>query len=180
MDDAELLARLRRGDESAFDALFRAWYTPLVRASFAVVHDSGVAEEVAQDVMLELWRRREELLAEPSLKGYLFRAVRNRSLNHLRHLRVRQRAAPYIADFDNAEQLGASPVVAEELADAARQAIAALPPRCREVFELSRMHGLRYSEIAETLGVTVKAVEASMTRALRLLREQLSPWLERD
>ena len=58
-----------------------------------------------------------------------------------------------------------------------KEAIAGLPPRCREVFEMSRMRGLKYAEIADALGVTVKAVEANMGRALRILRVQLAPWL---
>ena len=68
-------------------------------------------------------------------------------------------------------------LAATELEAAVREAVASLPPRCREVFEMSRERGLRYAEIAEALGVTVKAVEANMGRALRILRERLAPWL---
>ena len=65
----------------------------------------------------------------------------------------------------------------EELQAAIARAMDGLPPRCREVFELSRLHGLKYAEIAQVLGVTVKAVEAQMARALRTMREELAPWL---
>jgi len=121
--------------------------------------------------------RRDQIDADASPQGYLFRATRNRALNHLRHLRVQQRSASQI-DTDEVREPGAqAQLVADEMERAARQAVAELPPRCREVFELSRVRGLRYAEIAELLGVSVKAVEANMGRALRTLRERLAPWL---
>ena len=177
MDDRELLARLAAGDEAAYDSIFRAWYAPLVRATHAIVHDRAVAEDLVQDAMLEVWNRRDRLDLEGSAQAYLFRATRNRALNHLRHLRVQQRSAPALAVEESRDASAPSQLSAAELEAAARQAIADLPPRCREVFELSRVHNLRYTEIAESLGISVKAVEANMGRALKSLRERLAPWL---
>ena len=181
MEDRELLARLS-GDEreakDAFDAIFRAWYAPLVRSADAMVRDRAVAEELVQDVMLELWRRRERLAADGSPQAYLFQATRNRALNHLRHARVARRGVVHVAADDPPRGASApAQLDAEELAAAYRSAIEELTPRCRQVFELSRERGLRYAEIAEALGVSVKAVEAQMGKALRTLRERLAPWL---
>ena len=177
MSDADLLARLRAGDHAAFDAIFRQWYEPVVRSANRVLHDPGVAEELSQDVFLELWRRRESLAPDSSVAGYLMQAVRNRSLNHLRHLRVQQKSAVYVEALSEPTEYADADTQAGELQDAVRSAIDALPPRTREVFLMSRERNLRYSEIAEQLGVTVKAVEANMSRALRQLREKLSPFL---
>lgn len=177
VSDADLLARLRSGDHAAFDAIFRQWYEPVVRSANRVLHDPGVAEELSQDVFLELWRRRDSLATDSSVAGYLMQAVRNRSLNHLRHLHVQKKSAVYVeALSEPAEQADVS-THAGELHDAIQEAIEALPPRTREVFLMSRERNLRYSEIAELLGVTVKAVEANMSRALRQLREKLSAFL---
>src|SRR5438552_19172921 len=96
MDDSELLRRLRQGDQAAFDGLFRSVYAQLVGGATAVLRDSAVAEEIVQDVMLELWRRRETLIVEDSLRAYLFRAARNRALNHIRHLAVQRRGEPHV------------------------------------------------------------------------------------
>jgi RNA polymerase sigma-70 factor (ECF subfamily) len=177
VDDRELLARLARGDEAAYDAIFRAWYAPLVRATQSIVRDAAVAEELVQDAMLELWRRRETLDAEGSPQAYLFRATRNRALNHLRHLAVQRKSAAMLRDDEGKDATAPEELVAQELEAAVKEAIAALPPRCREVFELSRERGLKYAEIADALGVTVKAVEANMGRALRILRTRLARWL---
>src|SRR6266704_6353231 len=90
----DLLERLRQGDEAAFDAIFRAWYPSLVRSAESVVRSRAVAEEVVQDVMLELWRRRGSLAQESSAQAYLFRSTRNRALNHVRHERVEKKSEP--------------------------------------------------------------------------------------
>lgn len=175
--DRDLLERLRRGDSAAFDAIFRTWYASLVGMAERMLGRRAVAEEIVQDVMLELWRRRETLAAEGSPQAYLFQSTRNRVLNHLRHVKVEQRGEPHIVASASSGPRVDAAVAAEELEAAVTRAVAELPDRCREVFELSRVHGLRYAEIAETLGVSVKTVEAQMGKALRLLRERLAPWL---
>ncbi len=177
MDDRELLTRVQAGDEGAYDAIFRAWYPVLVRVATALLREPDAAEEVAQDVMLELWRRRHVLDAGVSLRGYLLRSIRNRALNHLRHMRVRRATQGDVEALYDAPLPADQPIAAEELATAARVAVADLPPRCREIFELSRVDGLKYSEIAEALGISPKTVEAQMGKALRILRERLAPWL---
>lgn len=180
-DDRALLARLRAGDEAAFDALFRAWYAPLVRVATRLLGDGGEAEEVVQDALFAFWRRRDTLDPDGAAHAYLFQAVRNRALNRLRHGAVARRAAPAMAVDRPA--MGSAPAPADAaaahdaLAAAAAAAIDALPPRTREVFAMSRGEGRTYAEIAAALGITVKAVEANMARALRMLRERLADHL---
>jgi RNA polymerase sigma-70 factor (ECF subfamily) len=175
--DRAQVARLIEGDERAFDEIFRAWYAPLVRAAETMLRERAIAEEIVQEVMLELWRRREQLDPGGSAQAYLFQAMRNRALNHLRHLQVQRRTAPRLAVDEARAATAPSRLVAQEIDVALRAALDTLTPRCREVFELSRVHGLKYGEIAEQLGVSVKAVEAQMGKALRTLRERLAPWL---
>ena len=175
--DAELLAGLRRGEQSAFDTIFRDWYPRLVLISDRIVGERQVAEDLAQEVFLELWRRRETLALETTVHAYLLQSVRNRSLNHLRHVQVRRRSVPDVVEMAGNSTPADAETVAGELKIAIDDAMQSLTPRCREVFQLSRERGLRYSEIATTLGVSVKAVEAQMGKALRVMRERLAPWL---
>jgi RNA polymerase sigma-70 factor (ECF subfamily) len=177
MDDRELLKRVQSGDEAAYDSVFRAWYASLVRVAAALLHDRDAAEEVAQDVMHELWRRKHLISEDVSLRAYLLRAVRNRALNHLRHLKVRRQTEPDVEALYDTPLASDQPVVAKELAEAVQLALADLPPRCREVFELSRVHGLRYAEIAQALDISEKTVEAQMGKALRIMRARLAAWL---
>jgi len=180
VDDRDLLERLRGGDHAAFEAIFRQWYEPVVRSANRVLHDVGVAEELSQDVFLEFWRRRESLPPDSSVAGYLMQAVRNRALNHLRHLAVQKKSAVYVEALSEPAEHADVAMQGNEVEAAIGAAIAALPPRTREVFVMSRERGLRYSEIAEQLGISVKAVEANMSRALRMLRESLAPYLVTD
>lgn len=173
----DVVRRLQAGDEAAYDTVFREWYPVLVRVSGSLLHDTDAAEEVAQEVMLELWRRRHTLDADVSLRAYLLRSIRNRSLNHLRHLRVRRDTATAVESLYNEPENSDQPVVAKELAEAVRIAIAELPPRCREIFQMSRVDGLKYTEIAESLGISLKTVEAQMGKALRIMRARLATWL---
>ena len=177
MDDRELLQRVRAGDEAAYDTVFRTWYAALVRVAGSLLKDSDAAEEVVQEVMVELWRRRHAMDEDTTLRAYLLRSVRNRSLNHLRHLRVRRDTTGDVEALYDEPVAADQPVVAKELAEAVKIALDELPPRCREVFDLSRVHGLKYAEIAESLGISQKTVEAQMGKALRVLRERLAAWL---
>src|SRR4051812_4598701 len=97
MEDKELFARIRGGDRDAFDSLFRTYYAQLVGFAERVVHDRAAAEDVAQDVMLELWRRRETLAINEWPRAYLFQSARNRALNRLRHAAVQKRGEPTVA-----------------------------------------------------------------------------------
>jgi RNA polymerase sigma-70 factor (ECF subfamily) len=177
MDDRALLQRLSSGDQAAFDAIFRAHYAHLVAFGQGMLRDRSSAEDVAQEVMLELWRRRADLAIQESLRAYLLRATRNRALNQLRHADVQRRAEPHLVTDEAVAATGSAQLVAAELREALASAVAELPPACREVFELSRGRGLRYVDIATTLGISVKTVESQMGKALKHLRARLAGWL---
>ena len=172
-----MLARIRQGDEQAFDTLFRRFYAPLVGLGESLLKTRAVAEEIVQDVMLEVWRRRESIRLEESWRAYLFRATRNRALNELRHFGVEKRGEPWARGAESADATALSGLVNAELDAAVAEAVNALPEPVREVFSLSRANGLKYSEIAQVLGISVKTVEARMSRALKELRGRLAAWL---
>ena len=176
VDESELLARLREGNDSAFDAIFREQYPGLVVIATRLLGERALAEEIAQDVMLELWRRRETLVLTGPIRAYLQQATRNRALNRLRQARTAQRGEVYVRGPSESPAAD-SRAISSELSIAVVHAIASLSEPQREVFEMNRQRGLTYAEIAELLGISVKSVEARMGRALKQLREQLAPWL---
>jgi RNA polymerase sigma-70 factor (ECF subfamily) len=176
VDESELLARLRQGDDDAFASIFRAHYSALVLSAARLLGDRSLGEEVVQDVMLELWRRRAELALTGPLRAYLHQSTRNRALNHLRHGRTVRQSEPYVRPPTAAPRADAR-VTSRELQAMVADAMAELSPPQREVFEMSRRDGLTYPEIASALDISVKTVEARMGRALRHLRERLRPWL---
>ncbi|HET7231742.1 MAG TPA: RNA polymerase sigma-70 factor [Longimicrobium sp.] len=176
MDEPELHARLRNGDDQAFAAVFREHYAALVGSAERLLGDRAAAEDTAQEVMLEMWRRREALPDDMSLRAYLHQSARNRALNRIRHARVVRQAEPHVRP-PTASAPADGEVSALELEAAAKQAVADLPEDVRETFRMSRVDGLTYGEIAKVMEVSVKTVEARMGRALRLLRERLAQWL---
>jgi RNA polymerase sigma-70 factor, ECF subfamily len=155
-----------------FDQIFREHYPQLVAVADAMLGDRQAAEDVAQDVMIEFWRRQEGLALD-SVRGYLTKSTRNRALNHIRHNKVVGRVGPEDLALPATPQADRD-TMEGELAAAVNKAMDKLPPRCREVFELSRAKGLKYGEIAEALGIAVKTVEAQMGKALKVLRDELS------
>jgi RNA polymerase sigma-70 factor (ECF subfamily) len=173
-----MLAQLRAGDSEAFASLFRAQYPQLVGLAERILRDRPSAEDVAQEVMLELWRRRDAIVLETSLRAYLMRAVRNRALNQVRYDQVRRRVDPEVIPRGTSPTADTD-VLEQEIDEALRRAVHDLPERCREVFELSRVHGLTYAEIAQVMDISVKTVEAQMGKAIRMLRERLADWLPR-
>lgn len=172
-----LQERIRAGDENAFDTVFRSHYAHLVGMAESVLRERALAEEVAQEVMLELWRRRESLQVEQTFRAYLLRATRNRALNQVRHQRVVEREAAISAIDPPSAPSAEDEMIGTELERAVRSAVDALPERCREVFQLSRDQGLKYAEIAVALEISVKTVEKRMGQALAELRDRLENWL---
>lgn len=174
-------APIAEGDRKAFEALFRAHYRGLCGFAMGYLKDAGQAEDLVQDLFFRLWLDREKVAITMSVKAYLFAAVRNRCLNALKttgRLRVLNEETDDRLD----EEEPSEDEHAERIARV-RAAIEMLPEERRKVFKLSRYEGLKYQEIADRLGISVKTVENQMGKALKTLREELAdlvtllPWL---
>lgn len=178
--DAELLGRLRAGDERALEVIFRAHYAGMCAFVQRFVYAPDVAEELVQDVFFKLWSKREQMTEIDALKTYLYRAARNTALNHLRRRKLEQSwEAQEAAQGEPVAGVGADQETStDELALAVNGAVARLPGRCREVFLLSREGGLTYGQIAAALGISIKTVETQMGRALKSLRAALAKFRE--
>ncbi|MBL7828859.1 MAG: RNA polymerase sigma-70 factor [Saprospiraceae bacterium] len=163
-------------DEKSFDAVFRTWYTPLVRYALSFTEgDQDEAEELVQNAFAKLWTQRQQLEFHHSVKAYLYRMVHNQALNRIRSQRIQQRFAQHHAR--QMAQEYESPKENPELMGRIRQVLNSLPEQCRHVFELSRFEELKYREIADQLGISIKTVESHMGKALRIMRNELSEYL---
>jgi RNA polymerase sigma-70 factor (ECF subfamily) len=178
--DRVLVARIRLGDEAAFEALFRTYYQPLYAFALRYVAAHGEAEEIAQDVLSAVWAARDTWEIRESVRAYLFAAVRHRSLNVLRRRRVHDSVValhgPEPVTVPGMGRPAPTPDAAldqTEAVAALRAAIAALPRRRREVLALRWDEGMSHAEIACVMGITVRGVEQLHARALRALRSLL-------
>ena len=164
----EWAERIRRGDQAAFESLFRAFAPGLCAFTARYVESAQVAEDIVQDLFLALWRKRETLAIEQSVATYLFTAARNRAINYLRHQRIARRwEGSVVGRIDTSTPSDEAELL--EMLDL-QDGIERLPARCRLIFTLSRQQGMSYREIADSLGLSVKTVEVQMGRALRALR----------
>ena len=152
--------------------IFREYYQGLVNFGVSIVGDRDSSEEMVQLVFVNLWENREKIDTGKPLKSYLFTSVRNRCLNYLRD---KKKYNSYVLDLEIAD----TELVfndEDDLSDVQKKiedALQKLPEKCREVFILSKINGLKYREIADKLGISIKTVENQISKALRILREEL-------
>lgn len=169
-DNILLVKLIQQGDEKAFKQLFDLYFVSLCRFANLYTKHTQEAEEIVMDLFIHIWEHRTALNIHLSVKAYLFQAVRNKILNHLRN-------SP---DWIPIDELPDEPAVGidstletDELHQLIVAAITSLPDKCREVFVLSREQKLTNKEIADQLGISVKTVEAQITKALRNIKKQL-------
>ncbi|MDR0605360.1 MAG: RNA polymerase sigma-70 factor [Bacteroidales bacterium] len=178
MKDCIEINDLRRGNHRVYEELFIQWYNPLCNYAYSILHDAEDAKDIVQKVFYKLWEQRSELEIHTSMKSYLYRIVHNDALNKLKQLKIRNEHNQDIAylscDFVDDT---ANTILYNELQQKIKMAINHLPPRCREVFELSRFQQLSYMEIANKLNISTNTVETQMVKALRLLRNDLKDYL---
>jgi len=169
-----IFKRLQNGDEKAFSELFDQYYSALCLFANKYLQDMDLSRSLAQQLFIDLWMKREKITISTSVKSYLYAAVKNRCIDVLR----KEKATTTISEsVENLNQIPFRDLVEEtELNDRINSSINQLPKKCREIFLLCRFEGLKYTEIAEKLGISVKTVEMQMGIALKKLRDSLSDY----
>ena len=176
--EQQLIKGLIAKDKSAFDMLFRAYYGSLVIIANDILHNSGLAEEVVQDVFVKIWKLGSGLSVNSSISAYLIRMVRNRSIDYLRS-ESRQVRTVSIDGLDVQEklhQLGMNTTIDDEVFTnymeiAINQALEQLPPQCKQIFILNRFDGYSPKEISQMLEVSISTVKTQISRALHKIKE---------
>lgn len=181
-DDARLMERVRRGDEAALGLLMERWERPIKAVIARLVCNAAEAEELAQETFVRVWQQREKFRAGSPFKPWVISIAINLARNRLRWWRRRPHVAleewTERADVGRPKPVaGASRLEDEELADAVRDAIAALPLELREAIVLFEYEQLSQQEIAAIVGATPKAVETRIHRAKEKLRVALKKWM---
>lgn len=174
--ELQWLADLREGDEAALRSIFDHHYPLIVGDVYRYIPDLDTCKDLAQEVFVELWRKRETLEVHTSLRAYLRRAGINRALNYIKVNRrtLLEDTADFWADKEDSTQQEITRKNEQDSLEAALQAaIQQLPEKCRLVFSLSRFEQLSHKEIAQQLGISVKTIENQITKAMKLLREAL-------
>lgn len=180
MDENQLnihIEKMKAGDRESFNQIFRRYYTPLVRFCVRYVADSDNAAEIVQDLFVKLWSNREKLSFNSSFESYMLTSVRNSALTFINKERSHAEANLRIYSDDSDANDPSETLQSNNLEESYRRILKTMPEKRREVFLASRFDGLKYTEIAEKLGISQKTVEAQMSAAIKQLREGLKEYL---
>lgn len=177
----ELFDQIKSGDQKALESLFSIYFYRLNDFARNVVKDDVISQDIVQDVFVKVWEKRADI-ESINLEAYLFRLVRNRCIDCIKHLKMVNNRMQEIQISSKYEELyridfmGNEPyvLIEQELKVKIEKTIQRLPERCREVFVMSRMNGLKNKEIAEMLNINIKNVERHLSRAMQSFRENFS------
>jgi RNA polymerase sigma-70 factor (ECF subfamily) len=164
----EVLSGLKDGDQVAFKVVFDFFYERLYAFSLKYVKNSYAAEEITANTMLYLWEKRESISNIKEIKPYLYRVTRNASILYLKNA---EKVIPLDSSFENLPHFDKY-IIEEEVHAALLKAVENLPNKCKRVFELCCLEGLKYKEVAEDLNISVNTVKSQRSRALTLLKDQ--------
>lgn len=171
ISEITIFQQIKTGNETAFSRLFDHYYAPMCFFAAKFLNDMDISRSVVQQVFVDLWIKREKLNVEHSVKSYLFQCVRNRSIDYLRQQKSN------IQISESTEEMFTAPfhdmIEESEMYSHVNSTINQLPEKCREIFILCRQDGLKYSEIARKLNISVKTVEMQMGIALKKIRSSL-------
>lgn len=179
LNELMTLAKIKEGDIKAFEEIFRRYYSPLCWYAAGITGSVESAEEIVEELFYVLWKNREQLQVFQSVKNYLYRSVRNEAVQYCEHQEVRER-------YWTAMQATDEPACAsdphrqmeyKELQALIERTFDKLPPRRQQIFKMHRVDGKKYAEIALSLSLSVKTVEAEMTKALRTLRNEIDNYI---
>lgn len=175
----EIGLKIKNGDEQSFELFFRMYYVRLCSFANKFLNDPEEAKEIVQTALAKIWEGRNEIKPEVSLKSYIFKITQNLCLNALQRKKVESRFVKIykVVYYENHEHSNQESLLTKELENKISNSIEKLPTECRNVFELSRIEGHKYKEIAEICNISCKTVEAQISKALRFLRIELKEYI---
>ena len=180
INDLFVLTKIKEGNVKAFEGIFRLYYSPLCLYAAGITGNRDVAEEIVQELFYVFWKEKEKLQVFRSIKSYLYGAVRNQALQHCEHLEVRNRHRETVlaGNPDGKPSDPQDQLEYKELETLIDKTLKKLPERRLRIFRMHRFEGKKYAEIASILSLSVKTVEAEMTKALQTLRKEIENYTQ--
>lgn len=185
LTELNIINGLKNGDDLTYIHVFREYYVPLCAYALRYVDRKEVAEEIVSEVFFKILENRETLKINTTIKGYLFKAVCNSSINYL-HKRKKEKSLENTFDedlfknslfFSTADEVSERSILMEDIGDKIEEAILQLPKQQQKAFRLKRFEGKKNKEVAEIMGISIKTVEMHLSKAMITLREKLEKYL---
>lgn len=154
-----------------FEKLYKRFHPSLLAFAIYLTGSRADAAELVNDVFIAVWNKKNELPIDDTLKSYLFTSVKNRSANF--HKKVKMNIVDILPNDKESSFRADLPLEQKESENTLQSILKKLPPKCKQVFMMSRIDGLKNKEIAELLGISIKTVENQMTKALKIFKEKI-------
>jgi RNA polymerase sigma-70 factor (ECF subfamily) len=176
--EKDLVDRLKSGDQTAFELLFHFYYPGLVMYASQFTANIEDGEEIVQDFFVRCWEKHKKLGPCDSLKNYFFASVKNSSLDFLKHRKIEKKYLDEMIELSRHHLAYNTDLFFQsELQEKLKRGVDLLPGKCREIFVMSRVQGLKNEEIAETLNISKRTVETQISKALKVLRVELKDYI---
>lgn len=172
--DTELLQQLKNSNEQALTELFERYYEPLCRFVIVFLPNQAIVEELTANIFIKLWNQRKTIQIHTGLKSYLYQAAKNQALTYLRKKHIVISSDDGEMNFGGEEEYSPESFFIEsELRSEFKKAFKKIPPRAKLAFKLHRFDGLKYTDIAAIMDISVSAVEKNIGKALKILHREL-------
>jgi len=182
--ELHLFESFKEGDETAFTYFYDKYFRRITAFSIQFIYDKDEAENLAQEALLYLWQNKETVESLNGIQSFLYTYAKSKCLNMIRHNKVKDKFKSDVLnqkerelDIEILNSVQFDTLELTELERLIQESISDLPPKTREVFIKKRFENKKNAEIAEEMQVTLKAVEAHMTKALKILKTKLSDYL---
>lgn len=173
VEQENIIENLRKNPEATLKWLYDNYYSYVCSIVYRMVDDSNTAEDIAQEVFFELWKKRENITITTGIKPYIRKAAVNKTLNHIRSKRMKFEQEEDALEISSSNHGTLEEMQADELRERLHGAIETLPEKCKLIFSLSRFENLSYKEISEKLNLSKKTVENQISKALKVLRNSV-------
>ena len=181
--DRSLIEKLKNGDVSSFEVIYKSHYRRIFHFALQYLHDEEACSNIIQDVFSSLWDNKEKLTKDSNLNAWLFTVTKNGCLKYIRDLKSEERHLDNLAsqrldlNYDALTSLSTSSIDFEEIEKIIHRTLNSLSPQCRRAFEMSRFDEMKYSEIAHEMQIAQKTVETHISIALKTFRLALKDYL---
>lgn len=174
----QLFINVSNGDEKSFEKIYYLYFPRLYSYALKILNNKDLSEDIVQDVFIRFWEK-SPFLKNKNLESFLFRMVKNACINNLRHQKIVEQRNVEVKNQYQGEELyaldmmGDEPyaLIEKELRKEINEVFLSLPEKCRMVFKMSRIDGLKNQEIASSLKVSIKTVEKHITKALKIYKK---------
>jgi len=174
----DIFKKIKRDDKEAFEILFKNLYSELCIFAIKYVKNLELAEEFVQDVFFKLWMNRKHINIKQNIKSYIYTSVKNKCLIYIQHQKVKTEYAKLIFNNTSGNSYNTDErIESNELEEIIEKTLDSFPDRMKNIFILSRYEGLKYQEIANKLSISVKTVEANISKALKIFKRKLGDYL---